>query len=95
MMELIIGSVATTAFFLLVGYVRQKNIELRWWQWALVILGFLYTVFVAEVVVSFLDEGSFQAAVVMGAVLGFVAVIWGVLLGRFVFTRAAKRRSAG
>ena len=46
-------------------------------------------------VASFLEEGSSQAAVVMGVVLGFVAVIWGVLLARFVFARAAKRSSAG
>jgi hypothetical protein len=58
-------------------------------------LGFLYAVFVAEVVVSFLEEGSPQAAMVMGAVMGFVAIVWGVLLGRFVFARAAKRGSAG
>jgi hypothetical protein len=95
MVNLIIGSVATAAFLFLVNYARQRNLELRWWQWGLVILGFLYTVFVTEVVVSFLEEGSSQAAVVMGAVLGFVAVVWGVLLARFVFARAAKRSSDG
>ena len=95
MVDVIIGSVATAAFLLLVHYVRQRNLELRWWQWCLVILGFLYAVFVAEVVVSFLDEGSSQAAVVVGGTLGFIAVIWGVLLGRFVFARAAKRSTTG
>jgi hypothetical protein len=95
MVDMIIGSVATAAFLFLVHYVRQRNLELRWWQWGLVILGFLYTVFVVEVVVSFLDEGSPQAAVVMGAVMGFIAVVWGVLLGRFVFARAARKSYAG
>ena len=95
MVDMIIGSVATTAFLFLVHYVRQRNLELRWWQWGLVVLGFLYAVFVAVVVVSFLEEGSPQAAMVMGGVLGFVAVVWGVLLGRFVLASAAKRSSAG
>ena len=95
MLDMIVGCVATAAFLLLVHYVRQRHLELRWWQWILVILGFLYAVFVAEVVVSFLEEGSPQAAMVMGAVMGFVAGVWGVLLGRFVFARAAKRGSTG
>ena len=95
MADMIIGSVATAAFFFLLHYVRRRDLQLRWWQWGLVVLGFLYAVFVAEVIVSFMEEGSFQAAVVMGAVLGFVAVVWGVLVGRYVFARAAKRSSAG
>ena len=31
-----------------------------------------------------------RAALVMGLILGFVAILWAVLLGRFVFARKPK-----
>jgi len=37
--------------------------------------------------VGFLGEGAPQAALVMGLVTGIFAVIWAVLLGRFVFKK--------
>ena len=95
MANLIIGSVATAGFLWLVHYVRQRNKRLVWWNWVLVILGFTYAVFVLEVIVAFVEEGSAQAAIVMGGILGFMAVVWGVLLGRFVFGRAAGKDSQG
>jgi hypothetical protein len=91
MMDLVIGAVAMAGFFLLFNYVRENKLMLSWWQWALVILGFLYAVFVLEVIVSFLEEGSVQAALVMGTLLGFVAIAWGILVGRFVVARALAR----
>jgi hypothetical protein len=90
MTNLIIGAVVMAGFLLLVNYVRARRLRLAWWHWALIIAGFLYAVFVLEVIVGFLEEGSAQAAVVMGSILGFVAVVWGVLLGRFVIARARK-----
>jgi len=59
------------------------------WQWILTILGFLYATFVFELINSFLSEGAPRAALVMGIITGFVAVVWGVLLGRFVFFKKA------
>jgi len=88
MTDLVIGAVAMAGFLLLFNHVRKNKLILSWWQWALVILGFLYAVFVLEVIVSFIEEGSFQAALVTGTILGIVAVVWGVLVGRFVVARA-------
>jgi hypothetical protein len=85
MAELFIGAaVALTAVFL-VWHVRTRSSPITWWQWLITALGLLYAVFVAEVVVAFIKEGSLKGAVVMGTLLGFVAVVWGVLLARFVF----------
>jgi hypothetical protein len=39
--------------------------------------------------VEFLREGTPKGAVVMGALMGFVAVVWAVLLKRFVFREAS------
>jgi hypothetical protein len=85
MAELIIGGAAVAGFILLVQSARTRAVTVTWWQWGLTLLGFLYGVFVLEVVVSFLEEGTPKGAAVMGTLLGFVAAVWAVLLGRFVF----------
>jgi hypothetical protein len=85
MAELIIGALAAMGFLLLTHYVRLRNLRIAWWQWAITLLGFLYGVFVLEVVVSFMREGTPKGAAVMGTLLGFFAVLWGVVLGRTVF----------
>ncbi len=71
-------------------HARKKQFQVSWWQWILTILGLLYAGFVLEVIVSFLEEGAARAALVMGLALGFIAVVWAVLLGRFVFIRKSK-----
>jgi hypothetical protein len=90
MTNLLIGSITTAGFLFLVSYLRDKRLKLAWWGWLVVVAGFLYGVFVLAVVAAFVEEGATRAAVVMGSVLGFVAVVWGVLLGRFVIGRAVK-----
>jgi hypothetical protein len=91
MADLVIGAVAAAGFLLVVDYARARGLKLSWWRWVLTLLGFFYGVFVLEVIATFLEEGSTQAAVVMGSILGFAAVVWGVLLGRFVFSHREKR----
>jgi hypothetical protein len=90
MVELVLGAVAAVAFLLLVQYAKSNALPVRWWQWVLTVLGFLYAVFVAEVIVAFVREGTPKGAAVMGAILGFVAVVWGVLLARFAFAKGVK-----
>jgi hypothetical protein len=86
--HLLIGALAMTVFFLLVDYVRKREIKLAWWHWTLTVLGIIYTVFVLELIVGFLGEGAPQAALVMGLITGIIAIVWGVLLRRFVFKKA-------
>ena len=83
----IVGVCATAVLWLLATYVRRTGLRVIWWQWALTVLGLLYSVFVAEVVIAFVSENEPRAALVMGVLLGVVAVAWGVLLARFVFKR--------
>lgn len=87
MSHLLIGAVIVTGFFLLLKKTQKHQIPLTWWQWFLTILGFIYVTFVFELINSFLSEGAPRAALVMGIITGFVAVVWGVLLGRFVFVK--------
>lgn len=86
--HLIFGAMAMAGLLLLIEFARKKELGLRWWHWLLTIMGILYTVFVLELIIGFLGEGAPQAALVMGLVTGIFAVIWGVLLRRFVFVKA-------
>jgi hypothetical protein len=88
MAELLVGAFVAVGLYALIQYTAGKNLVIKWWQWLLTVLGCLYIVFVLEVIVTFIREGSLKAAVVNGAILGFVAVVWAVLLGRFVFVRS-------
>jgi hypothetical protein len=87
MANIIIGAILMTGFLFLIDYVRRHKLHIAWWKWAITILGFFYVLFVLEMIVSFLAEGAVKGALVMGTILGLIAVIWGVLLGRFVFVR--------
>ena len=88
MVHILIGAVVTACILLLIGWTRKQNLRIKWWQWFLTVLCFVYIVFVMEVIVSFLEEGAVKGALVMGTMLGFIAIIWGFLLGRTVFRKA-------
>lgn len=87
LVHIVIGALAMAALLLLVDYARKSHLKVKWWHWVLTALCMLYTVFVLELVAGFLSEGAPQAALVMGLITGIFAVIWAVLLGRFVFTK--------
>lgn len=87
LITLSIGILATIAFMLLVNYAQKNKVKVQWWHWVLTILALLYAVFTAEVLHALLGEGAGQGALVSGLILGLVAVIWFVLLGRFVFAK--------
>ena len=86
MAELLIGAGAAAGFLILIRFARFRELRIKWWQWLLTFFGLLYAVFVLEVVVSLLREGTPKGAAVMGTLLGFVAVVWAVLLGRMMFS---------
>jgi len=85
MMHLLVGAGAMLGFLSVVHYVRIRKLSVKWWEWVLTVLGIGYAVFVLEMIASFLREGAPRAALVMGVILGFIAILWGVLLARFVF----------
>ncbi len=87
MAHIIIGALLTAGLLFLIDYVRKHKLHIAWWKWAITILAFFYVLFILEMIVSFLSEGAEKAALVMGTILGLIAVIWGVLLARFVFAR--------
>ena len=95
MASLIIGAAAMGGLWGIVELTRRRGVKLSWWKWALTLLAIIYGVFVAELVVGFMAEGAFQAALVMGIITGLIAVVWFVLLGRFAFSARSARGKAG
>jgi hypothetical protein len=87
MAHIIIGAFLMAGFLFLIDYVRRHKLHIAWWKWIITILGFFYVLFILEMIVSFLSEGAEKAALVMGTILGLIAVVWGVLLSRFIFAR--------
>jgi len=87
MVHFFIGVLVTAVLWMLFEYTRKNNIHLKWWHWVLTILGLAYVVFVLELIAGFIAEGEPRAALVMGLVTGIVAIVWAVLMGRFVFVK--------
>jgi len=85
MTELILGALAMLVFILLVNYARKNELGVKLWQWIITALGIAYVVFVLEVVSTFMSEGEPQAAVVTGALMAVLAVVWFVVVARFFF----------
>lgn len=92
MAELLIGALAASGFLFLVRFAGRKGLLVPWWGWTATLAAFLYGVLVLEVVVAFLREGLPQGAAVTGTLLGFVLVVWAVLLARFVFGGVGRGR---
>ncbi|MEX1275501.1 MAG: hypothetical protein WEE20_06185 [Bacteroidota bacterium] len=87
LITLLIGFLAAVVLLLLVNFAQKNKIKVQWWHWLLTVLGLLFAVFTAEALHVLLGEGAAQGALVTGLILGLVAVIWFVLLGRFVFAK--------
>ena len=90
MVHLLIGAAAMAVVLFLLDLLRKHEQSLTWWEWLITIAGVLYSVFVLETIVSFLGEGAVQGALVMGLILGIVAVVWGVLVSRYLIAPRMK-----
>jgi F0F1-type ATP synthase membrane subunit a len=86
LVHLFIGILCASFFYFLVRYTQRKEIVISKWQWLLTLVEISYLIFVFELIASFIEEGSPKAALVMGTIFGFIAIIGAVLLGRFVFS---------
>jgi len=90
MIDILIGALCTLGFLSVVNYSRHRQLSIRWWQWLLTLLVFLYAIFVLEMIVGFLSEGAIRGALVMGLLFGFIGIIGVVLLARSFFLRKAR-----
>jgi len=87
MFSILIGAVTISGVFLTIDYARRKKIKVTVLQWIITLFAFSYLAFVLLVIASFIQEKALQAALVMGFFFGFFAVVWFVLLYRFIFIK--------
>ncbi len=93
MAHIFIGAFTTAVFVLVTISAQKRNVQVKWWQWVLTFFEYIYFIFVLEVIYSFLQEGAAKGALVIGTILGFIAVVWAFFLYRFVFShRAGKEK---
>lgn len=90
MVGLIIGAILMTGFFFLYDYTKKKEVKIKWWQWLITVAWFAYTAFVLKMAESFVFEGAYKAALVMGLIFGFFSVLGAVLIGRFIFFKKSR-----
>ena len=86
LVHIFLGVLATLAFVWILNFVRKTGKAMAWWEWGLTILGLIYSAFVLELIYAFLVEGAVQAAALNGGITALIAVIWVVLMNRFVFS---------
>ena len=88
MISILIGIGLASGLFGLHNYSKSKNLKVSWWQWMITIFWFAYTGFIMKMVEGFIDENAMKAALVLGSIFGFISIIGGVLLSRFVFFKS-------
>jgi ABC-type multidrug transport system permease subunit len=88
MLNLFLGAITVVAFVLLFNYLQKNGIVLKWWGWLLTILGLLFALLTVATILGFIGEGFPMAALVIGGMLTVAAVIWGVVMARFVYKKA-------
>jgi len=87
MIHILIGAVTTAALIRIIRSASKHNRTLTWWQWMLLALEYAYVILVLEVIAGFLEEGAAKGALVMGTILGFLALVGAFLLARLIFPR--------
>jgi hypothetical protein len=79
------GGVVFLGFFL-----KEKAIKLKWYEWILVVLGFVLFLFLGQTFIASFIEGEPRAAWLTLLILGFIIVLLAVGTFRSVRTRTAK-----
>jgi hypothetical protein len=69
---------------------REKNIKLTWYEWILIVLGFVIFLFLGQTFVASFIEGEPRAAWMSLLILGFLLILLAVGAFRSVKTRIAK-----
>jgi len=91
MAHIFIGAFTTAVFLLVIISAQKKGLQVKWWHRVLTFFEYIYFIFVLEVIYSFLQEGAAKGALVIGTILGFIALVWAFLLYRFVFSHRARK----
>ena len=87
LVHILVGVCCASLLFLFWKYSIKNAIRLSILSWILILLQVIYTGFVLELIIGFLEEGSPRAALVMGMLFGFISIIGIVLIFRFILRK--------
>lgn len=90
MVGIFIGIILSIGFILFLRLIKKKQLHLKWWQWTIITFWFLYCAFILKMIEAFVAEHALKAALVMGLIFGFIAVVWGVLFIRLFILKYQK-----
>ena len=85
---LFFGGLVVWLFF----FLGAHRIRLSWWHWILGAILFVYFLFIAELVISFLEEGTVRGALVIGVIFGFLGLVGGLLFWRLIISPQKKSK---
>ncbi|MCP2620108.1 hypothetical protein NLC35_02550 [Candidatus Aminicenantes bacterium AC-334-K16] len=92
MIHLLVGLFFGGLVVWLIFFLRVHRIRLRWWHWVLGLILFGYFLFILELVISFLEEGTIRGALVMGVIFGFIGLVGGLLFWRLIISPQKKSK---
>jgi hypothetical protein len=84
--EILSGMLLVLTLGMIIIHINKKGLKVRIGGWIFIGFTLGYSLFVLELIISFIKEGANQAALVMGGIFGFLAIILWVLLVRFILT---------
>lgn len=92
MIHLLVGLFFGGLVVWLVFFLRSNQIRLKWWHWLLGLILFVYFLFIAELIISFLEEEAVRGALVIGVIFGFIGLVGGLLFWRLIISPQKKSR---
>lgn len=93
MIDIAIGIIIASFIAWLISYNKKQEQRFNALQWIIIGAISAYTVFVLELIASFFREGAPQAALVMGGIFGFIAIVAWVIVTRFIIIPKNRRQN--
>ena len=93
MIGLLTGFVLAMLLFIFHRHIQINKLRLRWFQWIIVMICMLFAAFTILMIESFINEGAYKAALVMGSVFGLFTIVYAILIVRIFIINPLKVNS--
>lgn len=93
MIGLLTGFALALLCFTFYRHLQKNNLKLKWFQWLSVMGCVILAAFTSLMIESFILEGAYKAALVMGSVFGIISIIYAILIIRLFLIKPLKANS--
>jgi hypothetical protein len=83
----LIGFVLGGGAMYLWTYLKEKAVTLKWFEWILIVLGFITVIFLGQTFIASVDEGEIQAAWMSVLFMGLPLIVFIVVPFRTIKSR--------